>query len=172
MRSILAASFGFAAFVIASRVLGAQAPVPVADFARFVGTWELDTSGNASTSPERRVITVSPEGMRIEIQRAEDARPPVLIYRFDGKDAVNAFGSGKATSRLLRESGTIVTETIYEIRESPMTMREVLSLNADGTEMSVTSTIRVEHGYQGRLPAGESKPPNVSTAITVFRKRQ
>jgi hypothetical protein len=172
MRSTLATSLGLVALVLASRVVGAQGPSPAADFAPLAGTWQLDTGGNSSVSAERRVITLSPEGFRMEIHRAEDDRPPVLTYRFDGRDAVNPFGSGKATSRLLREGGAIVTETIYEIRNSPITVRETLIVNPAGSELTVNTTLRVEHGYEGTLPAGEKKPPNVSNATSVFRKQQ
>ena len=171
MRSTLATSLGLVALVLVSRVSGAQAPSPAAEFTRLAGTWQLDAAGNPSVA-ERRVITLSPQWFRIEIHRAEDDRPPVLTYRFDGADALNPFGSGKATSRLLREGGAIVTETIYEIRNSPMTVRETLSVNPAGTELTVNTTVRVEHGYEGVLSAGEKKSPNVSTATVVFRKLQ
>ena len=107
----------------------------------------------------------------MEIVRAEDARPPRLTYRFDGQDAVAEFGSGKATARLVRERSAVVTETVYEINNSPITVREILTVNADGTELTVNTTLRVEHGYQGPLPAGASKSPNVSNAVVVFVRR-
>lgn len=171
MRRIFAV---IALVVLASalRMLDAQAPQPPADIARLAGTWQLDAAGNVSIAAERRIITVSPEWLRVELQRSEDARPPVLTYRFDGRDEVNPFGAGKATSRLLREGGTIATETVYEIRNSPITVRETFTLNPAGTELTVSSVLRVEHGYEGQLAAGQSKPPNVSTATMVFRKQE
>ena len=149
-----------------------QVSQPPADVARLAGTWQLDTGGNLSIAAERRIITLSPDALRVELQRSEDARPPVLTYRFDGRDEVNPFGNGKATSRLLREGGAVVTETVYEIRNSPITVRETLSLNPAGTEMTVHSVLRVEHGYEGQLAPGQSKPPNVSNATMVFRKQE
>jgi hypothetical protein len=171
MRSTLATSLGLAALVLVSRVSGAQAPTAAADLTRLAGTWQLDTAGNSSVAAERRVITLSPEWLRVEIQRAEDDRPPVLTYRFDGANADNPFGSGKAISRLVREGGAIVTETIYDIRNSPVTVRETLSVNPAGTELTVDTIVRVEHGYEGALSAGEKRSPNVSKATVVFRKQ-
>ena len=153
------------------RSVGAQVPSPSAEFGRFTGSWRLETAEHDGARPERRIITLSPEWLRVEIQRAEDARPPILTYRFDGRDTVNDFGAGKATSRLLRENGAVVTETIYEIRNSPITVRETLSLDPGGTELTVNTTVRVEHGYEGPLAAGESKPPNVSNATMIFRRQ-
>jgi hypothetical protein len=172
MRSTVGASLALVALVLTSNVVRAQVSDPTADVARLTGTWQSDASGSTLLSSERRVITVSPEWLRIEILRPEDDRPPVLTYRFDGEDAVNAFGSGKAISRLLRERGALITETIYEVRNSPITVRETLSVNPEGTEMTVNTTLRVEHGYGGAGAPSESKSPNVSTATTVFRKQQ
>jgi hypothetical protein len=171
MRSILATSFGLAVLVLVAPVVNAQVSSPAVDFTQLAGTWQLDTAGNSSVAAERRVITLSPDWLRVEIQRAEDDRPPVLTYRFDGRDVANPFGAGKATSRLLREGGAIVTETIYEVRNAPVTVREMLSVNPAGTELTVNTTVRVEHGYEGALSPGEKKSPNVSTATVVFRRQ-
>ena len=173
MRQLFAALFSLVVVVVpASHVVGAQASQPAAtDYTGLAGTWQLDTGGNPSIATERRVITVSPEWLRIETLRQEDARPPVITYRFDGRDTLNAFGAGKATSRLMREGGALVTETIYEIRNAPITVRETLSLNPAGNELTVVAVLRVEHGYEGPLAVGESKSPNVSNATMVFRKQ-
>jgi hypothetical protein len=68
-------------------------------------------------------------------------------------------------------SARVLKGTAHRVRNSPITVRETLSGNPEGTEMIVNTTMRVEHGY-GRPGAGESKPPNVSTVTTVFRKQQ
>ena len=57
--------------MLASNVTGAQVSDPAADFARLTGTWQIDASGSTSLSSERRVITVSPEWLRIEILRGK-----------------------------------------------------------------------------------------------------
>jgi hypothetical protein len=171
MRCTFAASLGFIGIVLASSGSGAQLQYRVADVERLAGTWSLASEENLSRSSEQRIITVLPESLRIEIQRAEDARPPVLTYRFDGQDAANAFGSGTATSRLIREGETIVTETIFVVRHSPMTVRETFKVSPDGTELTINTTVRIEHGYEGVLAPGESKSPNVSSTARVFRKQ-
>jgi hypothetical protein len=169
MRKTLAAG-GLAAILFAPHVLGAQERAVPVDMARLAGTWDLDSAG-PSNPTERRVITVSADSMRVEILRAEDARPPRLTYRFDGKDTESPFGSGKAIARMVGEGGSVVTETVYEISNSPITIREALTVDRSGRELTVSTTVRVEHGYQGPLPAGAAKSPNVSTAVSVFRKQ-
>jgi len=161
---------GAATLLLTSNAPSAQQTFTAQQFARLVGTWDLDTKGDPSHAAERRVMTVSPEALHVEIQRAEDARPPRLTYRFDGQDSVVDFGRGKATGRLIRDAAAMVTETVYEINNSPITVRDVFTLNAGGTQMVVKATFRVEHGYEGPLPAGASKP-NVSSAVMLFVKQ-
>jgi hypothetical protein len=160
-----------ASVLLTSSTTRAAQPATSQQFARLVGTWELDTGGDASHSAERRVIAVSADALFMEIVRAEDARPPRLTYRFDGEDSIVAFGSGKAVGRLIREGAATITETVYEINNSPITVREVFRVNPDGTEMTIDATLRVEHGYEGPAPTGTSKP-NVSNAVTRFVKQR
>lgn len=169
MRTTLAAG-GLVAILFAPHVPSAQERAVPVEVARLAGTWDLDSAGPPNPT-ERRVITVSADSMRVEILRAEDARPPRLIYRFDGKDTESPFGSGKAIARLVGEGGNVVTETVYEISNSPITIREAITVDRSGRELTVSTTVRVEHGYQGPLPAGAAKSPNVSTAVSVFRKQ-
>jgi hypothetical protein len=148
----------------------AQSGISAADVKGFEGTWALDVARSPGTAPETRVITASSDSVRIEVQRAQDDRPPVLVYRLDGRDTVSPYGAGTATSRLRREGQNVVTETVFTIREQPMTLSEVLHLNPEGNEMIVDAMLRVEHGYQGSQPTPESKPPNISKATNVFRR--
>jgi len=166
------AACGLVTLVLASGLVEAQAPFTPSELNRLAGTWELDTAGDPSVPAERRIITVSPDALRVEIVRAEDARPPRLTYRFDGQNTVAEFGSGKATGRLIRERSAVVTETVYEVNGSPITIRDILSLNADGSQLTVSTTLRVEHGYEGPLPPGATKASNVSNAVVVFVRRQ
>jgi len=170
MRRTLAAC-GLVTLVLASGLVQAQAPFTAAELTRLAGTWELDAAGDPSVPAERRIITVSSDSLKVEIVRAGDARPPRLTYRLDGQNTAADFGSGKATGRLIRERSAVVTETVYEVNNSPITIRDILSVNADGSRLTVNTTLRVEHGYEGPLPPGATKSPNVSNAVVVFIRR-
>jgi len=153
---------------VARRQYGTGSICQSASDGRWVGAIQAGWTAKGS----RRIITVSPDALRVEIVRAEDARPPRLTYRFDGQNTVAEFGSGKATGRLIRERSAVVTETVYEVNGSPITIRDILSLNADGSQLTVSTTLRVEHGYEGPLPPGATKASNVSNAVVVFVRRQ
>jgi hypothetical protein len=152
----------------------AQAPTPItqADVAAFEGTWVLDVARSGpGTDAERRVITTDGSAMRIEVHRAEDAYPITLRYNFDGSPTTNAFGSGTAVSKLVREGHGLLLYTVFTVREQPITVHEVLPSRPDGTELVVDVMLRVEHGYQGTAPASGRTPPNVAKAKRFYQKQ-
>ena len=146
-----------------------QQPLSAADLAVFAGQWTLDLSKSAATEPERRVITVAPDAMRVELHRPGDDRPPVLIYNLDGSRNVNPFGSGTATTEIRREGPDIITVTVFTVNDRPVTVQERLQVTGP-TDMSAAVTVRVEHGYQGVRPALEKGAPNASETLKHFRK--
>ena len=140
------------------------------DVAPFVGSWTLDEVRTAaSTEPERRVITVGPGWMRVEVHRPGDDHPPVLVYNLDGSRKVNAFGAGTATTEIRREGTDVVTVTVFTVNDRPVTVEERLTLSQSG-ELTAAVRLRIEHGYQGVLPPSEKRPPNVSETVKYFRK--
>ena len=119
--------------LLVSTVVGAQGPYPAADFARLGGTWELDglvgAPGFRPSGESLRFCRPSGCGWKFSAPRTLAAR--WYVIQIDGQDVTNAFGEGGGDSRLLREGGAYVTETIYEIRSSPITVRETLNVNSE-----------------------------------------
>jgi hypothetical protein len=151
-------------------VVPVHSQATAAGIAGFQGTWTLDLGRSGGTSPERRIVSADAESMRIETHRAEDARPPVLLYRFDGSDKLNAFGDNTATTRLRREGSDLVLETVYLVNEQAVTVDETWRLDENGREMIVDVMMRIEHGYHGVPPPFVKSPPNISKVTNVFRK--
>ena len=150
----------------------APSPVTAADAAPFQGTWVLDLmrSGLADTAAERRVITADQTAMRVEVHRPRDTRPFTLVYNFDGSPTTAPFGDGTAVAKLRREGAGLLTETVYTVKERPVTVREVLSVPT-GNELAIEVMVRVEHGYQVVTPTLDSGAPNASKAIKFFQKQ-
>jgi hypothetical protein len=172
MRVIYAAAIAIT--LLSSLAVGrAQSRPSPADVAAFEGTWVLDAirSGLTDADAERRVITVGPTWMRVEVHRPEDAHPITLTYNFDGSRTVNAFGAGTAESKLTREAEGLLLQTVFTIRNQPITVDELLPTQPNGTELAIAVMLRVEHGYQGVAPATGRTPPNVSKATKYFRKQ-
>jgi len=144
-----------------------------ADVAAFQGTWALDLvrSGLTEAAAERRVITSDSTAMRIEVFRTRDARPFFLVYNLDGSPTSNPFGDGSAVSKLRREGSGFLTETVYTVKDQPVTVREFFPPTPTGSEMAIEVMVRVEHGYQGVPPPLESGAPNAAKATKYFRKQ-
>jgi hypothetical protein len=158
-----------------SSVSAGQGPptVSAADVAAFQGTWvaDLERSGLAESSAERRVITNDATAMRVDVYRARDARPFTLVYKFDGSPNTTPFGDGTAVSTLRREGAGFLTETVYTVKERPVTVRELLPPAPNGSELAIDVMVRVEHGYQVVTPTLDSGAPNAAKAIKYFQKQ-
>lgn len=171
MRIICAAAIATTLLSFAA-VGDAQSSLSRADVAAFEGTWVLDAIRSGLTAvAERRVITAGPTSMRVEMHRAEDAYPISLIYNFDGSPTENAFGEGTAVSTLTREAEGLLLQTVFTVRNQPITVYELLPAHPDGSELAIAVTLRVEHGYQGVAPAAGRTPPNVSKTTKFFHRQ-
>ena len=174
MRIICAAMIVLA--TLFSPALRAQVPdkVSTADVRALEGEWVLDVmrSGLTEADAERRVVTVGPTFLRIDLHRPKDERPTALIYNLDGSANINAFGSNTAETKLARDGEYIVLETVFTVNKQALTLRERVPL-VPGLDLPIEVMLRVEHGYQGVTPsAGGSKaPPNVSNVTKIFRKQ-
>ena len=159
--------------VLFSPTLQAQAPgkVSLADVRYLEGAWVLDVarSGLTEAEAERRVVTLGPAWLRVDLHRPKDTRPTALIYNLDGSTNVNAYGAGTAVTKLTRDGEHIVLETLLTVNNQAVTLRERVPL-VPGLELPIEVMLRVEHGYQGVPPAGDRVSPNVSTAKKIFRK--
>ena len=174
IRSVLAAALALPLAPLAASsptTASAQDAVSAADVVALEGTWVLDLTASGSTVSERRVITTDPVSLRFEVLRAADDHPFTLVYKLDGSDSSNRFGKGMATSRLRREGRDLITETVFTVSDQPITVIEILRVNAGRTEMMADTTLRIEHGYTGTRSPLETTPPNVVKANNLFRKQ-
>lgn len=149
--------------------LQAQNTLTESEITPFVGEWTLDPTKSGRPDPERRIITRGPGWLRVELHRPGDDRPPVLLYKLDGSAHVGEFGSGSATTEIRREENGILTVTVFTVNDRPVTVQERLQITSDG-DMTAAVLVRVEHGYEGVLPALEKQAPNVSQTFKHFRK--
>ena len=173
MRTMCAAIIVLA--MLFSPAVQGQTPgkVTTADVRALEGEWVLDVmrSGLTEADAERRVVTVGPTFLRIDLHRPKDERPTALIYNLDGSANINAFGSSTAETKLARDGESIVLETVFTVSKQALTLRERVPL-VPGLDLPIEVMLRVEHGYQGVTPSGGSKtPPNVSNVTKIFRKQ-
>ena len=173
MRTLCVALVGLT-MVLSPAGAGAQAPgkVSLADIRALEGTWVLDVerSGLTPAEAERRVMSLGPAWLRVDLHRKGDAQPVALIYNLDGASNINAFGAGTAVTKLTRDDDYLVLETVFTVNSQAVTLNERVPL-VPGLDLPIDTMLRVEHGYQGVPPPGVKTPPNVSSVKKIFSKQ-
>ena len=159
---------------LCAAALGGQAAgkVSLEDLRALQAAWVMDIgkSGLTPADAERRVVTLGPTWLRIDLHRPMDAPATALIYNLDGSANVNAFGSSTAVTKLTRDGEYIVLESVFSVNNQAVTLQERVPL-VPGLDLPIEVMLRVEHGYQGVAPAGVKTSPNVSTSTKFFRKQ-
>jgi hypothetical protein len=141
--------------------------------ADFSGTWAMDLSKSessqqgAAVKPVTFVITQMPTQVRIETVRGE--RTENVLYPLRGATrgttGTSASGaSGTAHPEAYWEGDNLVTETQRQVNGYTVTVKEARTLGPTGTEMTVETTVIVQHGYS--MPGAK----NYGTSKDVFTK--
>jgi hypothetical protein len=148
MKCIPPAALAIAIFL--PHATGAQ---PVRDFS---GTWTMDPARSESAQqgePLKAVMFVITQGaaqVRIETTRGaekEDVLYPLVRVRAEGaSSASTASGHPEA----YWEGDKLVTETQRPVSGYTVTVKETRTLGPGGKDMTVETTVIVQHGYSMR----------------------
>jgi hypothetical protein len=113
----------------------------------FSGNWRLDPNRSDSatypelTRPVTLVITQTPTELRVETRTARGTSTDVAYFRNDQ-------GAASAESAVARwRSDVLVIDAVRDIRGQSVTVQQALSMNADRNELTIESTVNVQHGY-------------------------
>jgi len=119
----------------------------------FSGTWTMDRSRSESAMQEQPIgsmtvaITVTTTSVTVETTR--DGKPEVATYTIEEKPSgPGVMGAG--TRRAYWDGLRLVTEGAGNVQGQTVSVREARTLNAARTEMTVESTVTVQHGYTFR----------------------
>ena len=142
--------------------------------ADFSGTWAMDLSKSessqqgAAVKPVTFVITHMPTQVRIETVRGERTENVLYPLRGTVRGTTGASGgsgaSGTAHPEAYWEGDNLVTETQRQVNGYTVTVKEARTLGPTGTEMTVETTVIVQHGYS--MPGAK----NYGTSKDVFTK--
>lgn len=119
----------------------------------FSGTWRMDRERSESAMQEQPIghvfVSITLTGTNLTIQTTRDGKPEVASYTIE--DLPNAPGViGAGTRRAYWDGRRLVTEGAGNVQGQTVSVREARTLNASGTEMTVESTVTVQHGYTFR----------------------
>jgi hypothetical protein len=126
------------------------------------GTWQMDLSQSESAAqgepigPVTMVITQSASEIRIETTSRRGTI--VDVYRFaapavpsaapePGADAVRAAPTTPLPAIARWRGDTLLVDAVRDVRGQTVTVQRAMTLNADGKELIVESTMNVQHGY-------------------------
>jgi hypothetical protein len=133
----------------------------------FSGTWTMDLARSESSQqgtsvkPVTFVITQMPAQVRIETTRGE--RIENILYPL-GRARALAAASGEAHPEAYWEGDKLVTETQRPVNGFTVTVKESRALAPGGREMTVETTVIVQHGYS--MPGAK----NYGTSTDVFTR--
>ncbi len=137
----------------------------------FSGTWEMDRTRSDSAGPGSVSGTVTlrikqtPGEVSIET-RHPDGKTETLVYKLDRSWTEKPIQeNGPFQWRAELSGSKLVTETHRNINRSTVTVREEMSMEANGKELHVDRTLVVQHGYQMQ------GAKNYSTGKDVFVKK-
>ena len=137
----------------------------------FSGTWAMDLSKSessqqgAAVKPVTFVITQMPTQVRIETVRGERTENVLYPIRGTARGATGTSGaSGTAHPEAYWEGDNLVTETQRQVNGYTVTVKEARTLGPTAREMTVETTVIVQHGYS--MPGAK----NYGTSKDVFTK--
>jgi len=133
----------------------------------FSGTWTMDLARSESSQqgdpvrPVTFVISQMPTQVRIETTRGE--RSENVLYPL-GRARALAATTGEAHPEAYWEGDKLVTETQRPVNGYTVTVKESRTLAPGGREMTVETTVIVQHGYS--MPGAK----NYGTSKDVFTR--
>ena len=143
MTSVLPIAFVFA--------LLAQPTIPAKP--EFLGAWTMDRNRSESVTAEQApgpvtlAVTQTETTLSIETRRGD--KTEVTNYVIDARaEGPSVIGAG--TRRAYWNGPRLVTEEAGNVQGQTVSIRATRALNPAGTEMTVETTVAVQHGYTMR----------------------
>ena len=161
MKHIPAAAL--AALLVLPLALHAQTPRD------FSGTWTMDLARSQSAQqgepirPVTFVITQIPTQVRIETSRGNE-KENVLYPLTTSRAAASPTPGGAGQPEAYWDGDKLVTETQRTVSGQTVTVREARSLGPGASDMTVETTVIVQHGYS--MPGAK----NYGTSKDVFTR--
>jgi hypothetical protein len=154
---------------LASLGLDAQTPTTP----DFSGTWTMDLTRSEAAAqgtpigPVTVAIRQAPDEIRVET--TQNGTTQAVRYF---PDSMKRLSADEPAGTFRWEGSQLVTNLAAYINKQAVTSMEVRRLNPAGTEMTVTVTLVVQHGYDSGASSapGARNFPNTSMGTNVFVK--
>jgi hypothetical protein len=153
----------FAVVILSSTPLAQSKP-------DFSGTWSMDASRSQSAvqnEPVRAMtMVIKQTATELNIETKRDDRLMTVTYKPGSPDSMSTNTGRPAllASTWYWDGPRLVTETVRDVSGATVRTKEVHSLEAGGSEMTVETLVIVEHGYTLR------GAQNYGSGKDVFKK--
>ncbi len=119
----------------------------------FSGTWTMDRERSESALQEQPIgpvtLAVTQTGSTLSVETRRGDQSEVMTYAIEAlSNGPGVMGAG--TRRAYWDGVKLVTEGAGNVQGQTVSIREARTLNARGTEMTVETTVTVQHGYTFR----------------------
>lgn len=119
----------------------------------FLGSWTMDRIRSESVTTEQEpgpiTLAVSRTDTTLTIEATRGGKSEVTNYVIDARpDGPSVIGAG--TRRAYWDGPKLVTEGAGNVQGQTVSIRATRTLNPTGTEMTVETTVAVQHGYTMR----------------------
>ena len=115
----------------------------------FSGTWTMDNSRSDSAAQEQpagTVVTViSHTASSLTVKTTRDGQTDTRVYPIGPPTATPDQVNG--VPRAYWDGGRLINEGAQTIEGQTIAFQEARTLGANGAEMTVETTLKVEHGY-------------------------
>jgi hypothetical protein len=111
------------------------------------GTWRLDPNrSDSATYPELSrpmTVVIAQSATEVRVTTTTGRGTATEVADLAAKDGVPSPGAAIARWR----GNTLVIDGVREVRGQSVTVQQAMTLSADGRELTIESTINVQHGY-------------------------
>jgi hypothetical protein len=134
----------------------------------FSGNWTMDRERSESALQEQPIgpvlLAVKQTDSTLSIETKRGDRSEVKTYPIETlQHGPGVIGAG--THRAYWDGLKLVTEGAGNVQGQTVSIREARTLNAKGTEMTVETTVTVQHGYTFRGARNYATAKDVYTRI-------
>jgi len=119
----------------------------------FLGSWTMDRGRSESVpadqGPGPVTLAVSQTATTLTIETSRGGKSEIAHYVIEARpDGPSVIGAG--TRRAFWDGPKLITEGAGNVQGQTVSIRATRTLNPAGTEMTVETTVAVQHGYTMR----------------------
>jgi hypothetical protein len=141
----------------------------------IAGRWSMDPTRSESAAQAdptyNSVLVIRQTPSQVSIETRQGTANRIVSYNLNGTDTVSKFGADSATGHMKWADSQLVTDTVFNIKDTAMAQTATYTVSSDGTEMTVDYKMRVLHGYEDNHEDAAKKDPNSSTGKDVYLRR-